>query len=66
MPILADKIKLAGVNRAAASAGVSRQHLYLCCLGQRKMNKRVEAAIAKYVTFYAAAPELKQRICNSK
>lgn len=58
------RINLRGVAKAATEANVSRWHVYLCLRGERKPSARVANAIAKYVTFYAAAPE-RQRICNS-
>ena len=43
------EIKLSGVTEAAAAAGVSRQHVYLCCHGERKPSARLAAIIAQMV-----------------
>ena len=52
IPAMPTKIKLSGVSRAAKEAGVTRQHIYRCCIGTRKPSAKVLDAISSYVTVY--------------
>ena len=62
-----NRINLRGVAKAAASANVSRWHVYLCLRGERKQSASVANAIATYVVPLPAAPKIqrhKKRPCN--
>lgn len=45
---LRGEAKHPGIVAAAALANVSRQHLYLCLIGQRKPSRKVVASLAEH------------------
>lgn len=47
-----NKIRFAGVSKAARCAEVSRQQIWLVCTGERNPSPRVAEAIKKYVVAY--------------